>query len=282
MAGDWSDHEVELIVADYFAMLKKQLMGEKYVKAHHRNNLLPKLENRTAASIEFKHRNLSAAVLRFGIPYLDGYRPAENFQSKLIEKIDEFLKMHPGFADYLNHDLKRSPEFEIPSEEEILESLVAAPELKQTPKLVIREPQFVPRYQVDYLQREAGNQKLGKVGEEFVLRFEKARLRFLGKDNLSDKVEHVSVEQGDGAGFDILSFDEQSNDKYIEVKSTRSGIDTPFYFTRNELEFSNRNSNSYFLYRVFGIRQQPRFFVLPGSLEQTSNFKPTQFIGWPK
>jgi hypothetical protein len=39
--GDWSDTENDLIVADYFAMLKLDLAGETYKKAEHRRALQP-------------------------------------------------------------------------------------------------------------------------------------------------------------------------------------------------------------------------------------------------
>ena len=36
---DWSDAEVALVVADYFAMLRKDLLGEPYSKTDHRSAL---------------------------------------------------------------------------------------------------------------------------------------------------------------------------------------------------------------------------------------------------
>ena len=38
--NDWSNLEVELIVADYFSMLSKELSGLTYNKAEHRRRLL--------------------------------------------------------------------------------------------------------------------------------------------------------------------------------------------------------------------------------------------------
>jgi hypothetical protein len=45
---DWSEQEVRLLVADYFAMLEKELLGRSLNKTEHRNALLPQL---TAASV---------------------------------------------------------------------------------------------------------------------------------------------------------------------------------------------------------------------------------------
>lgn len=40
---DWSEQEVALIVADYFAMLEKELLGKPLSKTEHRHSLSPKL-----------------------------------------------------------------------------------------------------------------------------------------------------------------------------------------------------------------------------------------------
>ena len=40
MARDWSEFEVEAVVADYFAMLLKELRAEKYSKTQHRHALM--------------------------------------------------------------------------------------------------------------------------------------------------------------------------------------------------------------------------------------------------
>jgi hypothetical protein len=43
---DWSEAEVTLLVADYFAMLQKELLGQRYRKAGHRRALAPRLRAR--------------------------------------------------------------------------------------------------------------------------------------------------------------------------------------------------------------------------------------------
>ncbi len=42
-ARDWTEQEVRLIVADYFAMLEAELQGEPYKKSEHRKALIPLL-----------------------------------------------------------------------------------------------------------------------------------------------------------------------------------------------------------------------------------------------
>jgi hypothetical protein len=64
MSGaDWTRSEVEAIVEDYLSMLAAELAGAPYNKAAHRRALLPRLQNRSEQSIEFKHANISAALL---------------------------------------------------------------------------------------------------------------------------------------------------------------------------------------------------------------------------
>jgi hypothetical protein len=59
---DWSQEEVGLIVADYFTMLEKELLGKPFNKAEHHRSLAPKLAGRSDGSIEFKHANISAVL----------------------------------------------------------------------------------------------------------------------------------------------------------------------------------------------------------------------------
>ncbi|WP_442960185.1 DUF3883 domain-containing protein [Pseudomonas fulva] len=48
----------------------------------------------------------------------------------------------------------------------------------------------------------------------------------------------MSDTQGDGAGFDILSFNDQTRHRFIEVKTTNGGLASSFLVSHNELEFS--------------------------------------------
>lgn len=77
------------------------------------------------------------------------------------------------------------------------------------------------------------------AGELFVAEFESRRLHALGLSRLSERVEHVSRTRGDGLGYDVLSFDADGRERYIEVKTTAFGQETPFYVSRNELACSD-------------------------------------------
>lgn len=88
----WSLVEVAATVKDYFDMLEAEVRGRSYSKAAHRRELLKHLDARSEASVEFKHRNISAVLDEMGLRYIQGYRPLRNLQSSLIEAVDhEFL-----------------------------------------------------------------------------------------------------------------------------------------------------------------------------------------------
>jgi hypothetical protein len=98
---DWSNVEVRLIVADYFEMLEKELLGKDYSKSEHRTSLKPQLSGRSDGSIEFKHANISAVLAGQGLPYIEGYKPRGNYQGLLAQEVDAFLDSHPTFLEQL-------------------------------------------------------------------------------------------------------------------------------------------------------------------------------------
>jgi integrase len=131
---------------------------------------------------------------------------------------------------------------------------------------------------VDYLAMEAANRSLGAAGEEFVFRFEVARLVRAGSEHLAGKVERVSETRGDGLGYDVLSFEISGQERLIEVKTTAYGASTPFFVTRNEVAVSRDAREQFHLYRAFSFRRQPRLFSKHGPLEQSFKLEPSQFV----
>ncbi len=104
-----------------------------------------------------------------------------------------------------------------------------------------------------------------------------ARLVQLGKERLANKIEQVSISIGDSAGCDIHSYETSGKDRFIEVKTTKYGIDTPFFVSANELQFSNEYQDKYFLYRVFGFKESPKLYTLPGFLRNNFQLSPTEY-----
>lgn len=95
MTSDWSRDEVELIVADYFSILRAELSGEPVNKTAHNRRLQQEIA-RSKGSIEFKHANISAVLLNLGdLPYIDGYKPRGNYQHLLEQVVLERLTIEP-------------------------------------------------------------------------------------------------------------------------------------------------------------------------------------------
>ena len=98
---DWTEQEVGLIVADYFACSKRNCSASRYSKSDHRKALAPKLQGRSDGSIEFKHQNVSAVLVELGLPYIEGYKPRSNYQGLLAAEVEGYLDRHPAFLDKL-------------------------------------------------------------------------------------------------------------------------------------------------------------------------------------
>jgi hypothetical protein len=88
--------------------------------------------------------------------------------------------------------------------------------------------QFRVRKNVDYSVKDANDRRLGNAGELAVLAEEKKFLAAIGRADLAEKIVHVSEVEGDGAGYDIKSFNPEGSVRYIEVKTTKGGSSTPF------------------------------------------------------
>jgi hypothetical protein len=262
-AVDWSREEVEAIVADYLHMLTMELAGQAYSKAQHRRQLATKLNSRSDGSIEFKHCNTSAVMIELGFPYIRGYQPRANFQHLLIEVISEQASAYP----LLDQAALAAVQQPAASPQHVdFASLRAEAPVRQEKASVPLAPSFRASKR-DYLEREAQNRSLGAAGEDFVIRYERWRLVASGHDTLAQSVEHVSRTRGDGLGFDILSFNLDGTERFIEVKTTSFGRDTPFFLSETELARSKIEGEKYRLYRLFEFRRQPRIFELTGALD---------------
>lgn len=107
----------------------------------------------------------------------------------------------------------------------------------------------------DYIERSKAMQDIGLKGEYFILKYEKGELIKNNKADLAIKVRHISKDEGDYAGYDILSYDIQGNEKYIEVKTSIKNYTADFFLTENEMNKIKRLDN-YFIYRVFDFDKQ--------------------------
>ena len=82
----------------------------------------------------------------------------------------------------------------------------------------------------------------GNLGEKLVLDYEKAKLRSLAINDVDEKVFLTSSKKekyGNAYPCDIISYDPKTGKEvFIEVKTTRSGINTPFFISAEEVKFS--------------------------------------------
>lgn len=140
--------------------------------------------------------------------------------------------------------------------------------------------QFRARKGIDFAGTRDENSKLGHQGELLVIEYEKSTLARAGREDLADRVRHISVEEGDGAGYDVLSFTSDGRKKFIEVKSTRQGKSTPFFMTANEVAFSAVHEDNFYLYRIYSLTKNGlsgEFWVINGSADEHFELSPTEY-----
>lgn len=120
-----------------------------------------------------------------------------------------------------------------------------------------RRKQFITR-KVDYKTVNNERSALGDAGEAFALEWERNRLKSLNVTfDVLEEVIHFSRKYGDGAGYDILSRkDEDYGLLHIEVKTTKGGLDTPFYMSENEKAFIEIYKENTVIYRVYNYNQE--------------------------
>jgi hypothetical protein len=122
---------------------------------------------------------------------------------------------------------------------------------------------------VNYIQKEIENKRIGDLGELWVIKYEIEKLKKAGKINLIDRIKHISKNEGDGTGYDVLSFDSEGNRIFIEVKTTKGAKNSTFYVTRNELEKSKIESENYYVYRLYNFNEKTNkanLFIINGDL----------------
>ncbi len=103
------------------------------------------------------------------------------------------------------------------------------------------------------------------------------------RDDLARLVRHASVEDGDGLGYDVISFHPDGRTRLLEVKTTRYSPQQPFLVTRNEVELSVEQPDSFTLVRLYRVgTSRAGFYELQGSLQKTAALTPVQFAGTPR
>ena len=272
---DWTLAEVELLVADYFAMLEAELRGQQVNKAERNRALQALLPGRSKGSIEFKHQNVSAVMVNYDLPYISGYKPRQNYQDLLERVVLERFQADAEFTERVGASEVLAP-VEMPQTDfGRLRKLEEEPPEKWTPSGQAQRPQIS---RVDFVARDAANRRLGRLGEEWALEFEARRLHDVeNRPDLSKNIRHLSALDGDGAGYDIASFEGDGRPRLIEVKTTGLGKEFPFYLSANEVKISGQQAERYQLYRLFDFSRNPRLFRLQGALTDICRLEPVQY-----
>ncbi|MEL7113225.1 MAG: DUF3883 domain-containing protein [Pseudomonadota bacterium] len=268
----WTDAENDLIVGDYFAMLADDVAGSPYNKAEHRRHLLPLLNNRSEGSVEFKHQNISAVLKGLGEIWITGYKPAFNFQASLIDAVARWFAVNP---DWAHRSLSSRP---IEDMAEAAQLWVGpAPTLTNQPPPDELEQMLHIARKFDVAARDARNRALGKAGEERVLKHERDALTAAGREDLAQQIRWVSEEDGDGAGYDIASFDADGRQRLIEAKTTNGWERTPFHISRNELAVADERREEWCLFRLWNFARTPKAFELRPPLDAHVSLTATSF-----
>ena len=265
----WSTDEIEIIVEVYLDMLRLERKGRYFNKAE-RNRMLQEKLSRSKGSIEYKHQNISAVMAMLGLPFIWGYKPALNYQNRLFEVIEDKLKQ-----DNLAHRLASQvrepsvPEFGVTFQRPPPKS----PQHRESSRTIRR---ILRNF--DPATRDFRARVLGEAGEKFLYHAERRRLRSGGREDLAEKVRWVSKEDGDGAGFDILSFSELGEERWLEAKTTNGPLTTPFWISKNELRVSEERQDVFRLVRLYDFSRTPAAYQLKPPLRDHVHLSPTNYF----
>lgn len=274
--SDWTEEEVAATVDSYFGMLRLELTSQPLNKAASNERLRQQLNSRSKGAVEFKHQNISAILMENGWLYIDGYKPRKNVQGSLRNAVELRLRRESDLDPLMA--AASLAKFDPTAGSKTV------PQVFDPPEVVLGTAAWTPRItgiKRDYIYRDAKNRALGLAGESQVVALERSRLLHSGHEELASRVEHVAVTQGDGLGYDVLSFEESGLERFIEVKTTLYSIETPFFATQNEVEASSFYSERFHLYRLFKFSKKPGIYTLQGSLSESCQLQPTNYSAMP-
>lgn len=137
----------------------------------------------------------------------------------------------------------------------------------KTQVLVSDTPSIKGAKKANYAERHRANALTGSKGEAIVMRYERDRLALLGREDLSHKVRRISTDD-DTVGYDVESFEENGEPRYVEVKtSTGNSKAVRFFMSANEMRKS-KSLDNYFIYYVDAINtKKPRIIPIKCPLE---------------
>ncbi|MFD2523005.1 DUF3883 domain-containing protein [Emticicia soli] len=113
----------------------------------------------------------------------------------------------------------------------------------------------------NYIKQAIIQKRIGSLGEDIVLKLESDRIE---KAKLKGK--EVRKTLLDSEGYDILSYENDGSERFIEVKAVKNRKEyIDFFITANEYEKAQRLPN-YWIYIVFGVlSSEPKVWAIKGS-----------------
>jgi Domain of unknown function (DUF3883) len=271
---DWTADEIAVLVGSYFLMLAEERAGRDYNKSEYRRGVIAAI-GRKPGSIERKLQNVSAVLDEIGIPWIQGYKPLPHYQDALVAVVEQQVFLHLELFE-----AAAAGPLRVGDENEIL---VAPPAfLNSDPE---SRPAAIRRLvgKFDPAARDARNRDLGRAGEEFVVDFERRRLRRAGRSDLARDVRWVADLDGDGYGYDVRSFDpDDGQERLLEIKTTCGNERTPFWMTRRECDVAAEQGGIYRVRRVFHFRNEVKMFDIAPPLEAKLLLSAATFLAVPR
>lgn len=177
-----------------------------------------------------------------------------------IYKNDNALYMYPELKeDYLSILGRYYFEDILGGDKTKKKPLLSQVECPRKIKSYILKPNITKKDVTNYIILAHNQEKIGCLGEQLVLEFEKAKVS-------SENIEKVQDVSKLGLHYDIRSFDEvQKLIKHIEVKTTSKGIEEPFYLSERERDYLTTKEDGIIkqIYRVYNARsKKPNFFIV--------------------
>jgi hypothetical protein len=101
---------------------------------------------------------------------------------------------------------------------------------------------------------------IGQAGEKWVMDYERSYLTTIGKFDLAKRITRIS-ETNIAAGYDVLSFELDNSEKFIEVKTTALSK-AEFFISANELGIAKQLNGNYWIYLVSEIYGEPKLITI--------------------
>lgn len=133
--------------------------------------------------------------------------------------------------------------------------------------------------QIDWAERDKRNRELGELGELIVLEMERKHLLAKGHTELAEKIQHMALIDPN-AGYDILSFEPDGSEKFIEVKTTEGRQNTQFFISENEVSTSRSAPEKYWLYRLYNFSRKDNttdIYKRKGAIDELFDLVPANY-----